>query len=254
MNSIKKYKPLVKHFRLLSVLGTAHSSRPHFVPPHSPANEDDIDEFKEFIHNSKRLLVITGAGISTESGIPDYRSEGVGLYARSSNRPVQYQDFVKKADIRQRYWARNFVGWPMFSSVLPNKTHQILSDWESEDSLHWLVTQNVDALHYKAGSKNLTELHGSAHRVECLDCKQMISRPELQDMIKGDNPMWYSQSVDMAPDGDVQLSQEQINGFNVGTSESVHVLGLELISNTFGEGEGHGFYLYRYVPVLGYWF
>lgn len=215
MNSIKKYKPLVKHFRLYSVLGTAHSSRPHFVPPHSPANEDDIDKFKEFIHNSKRLLVITGAGISTESGIPDYRSEGVGLYARSSNRPVQYQDFVKKADIRQRYWARNFVGWPMFSSVLPNKTHKILSDWEREDSLHWLVTQNVDALHYKAGSKNLTELHGSAHRVECLDCKQMISRPELQDMIKGDNPMWYSQSVDMAPDGDVQLSQEQINGFNV---------------------------------------
>lgn len=215
MNSIKRYAPLVKQFRLYSVLGTTQSSRQHFVPPHSSANETDVHKFKEFIHNSKRLLVITGAGISTESGIPDYRSEGVGLYARSSSRPVQYQDFVKKADMRQRYWARNFVGWPTFSSVLPNKTHMILSEWETIGNLHWLVTQNVDALHYKAGSKNLTELHGSAHRVECLDCKHMISRPDLQEMIKRDNPIWHSESVDMAPDGDVQLSQEQINGFNV---------------------------------------
>ena len=106
----------------------------------------------------------TGAGISTESGIPDYRSEGVGLYARSSNRPVQYQDFVKHAYIRQRYWARNYVGWPKFGYFLPNSSHKTLALWEKAGKLHWLVTQNVDALHYKAGSTKVTELHGSAHR------------------------------------------------------------------------------------------
>ena len=110
------------------------------------------------------FVFLTGAGISTESGIPDYRSEGVGLYARSSNRPVQYIDFVKHAHIRQRYWARNYVGWPKFGYFLPNSSHKTLSRWEDMGKLHWLVTQNVDALHYKAGSKKVTELHGSAHR------------------------------------------------------------------------------------------
>lgn len=107
---------------------------------------------------------ISGAGISTESGIPDYRSEGVGLYARSTNRPIQYQDFVKYADIRQRYWARNYVGWPKFGYFQPNSSHRTLALWEKMGKVYWLVTQNVDALHYKAGSQRVTELHGSAHR------------------------------------------------------------------------------------------
>lgn len=208
------------NFRLYSTLGVAQSE---FVPPNSPVKKDDITLFERFINDSKKLLVITGAGISTESGIPDYRSKGVGLYARSTNRPVQYQDFLKRADIRQRYWSRNFVGWPTFSSVLPNENHNVLSSWENKGKVHWLVTQNVDALHHKAGSKNLTELHGSAHRVECLNCDHRLSRTHLQEIIQHQNPNWHSRSVDMAPDGDVQLSEQQIKGFKV-SSIHVHVL------------------------------
>lgn len=186
-----------------------------FVPKCQPARTEDIKRLQEFVNHSRRLFVMTGAGISTESGIPDYRSEGVGLYARSTNRPVQYQDFVKYPDIRQRYWARNYVGWPKFGFFLPNKSHVALAEWEKRGKVHWLVTQNVDALHYKAGSKKVTELHGSAHRVMCLKCDHKMTRPEMQVLLDSYNTNWSAQSDEIAPDADVQLSQEQINGFKV---------------------------------------
>ena len=193
------------------------------VPPYVQVEKDDITLFERFINDSKKLLVITGAGISTESGIPDYRSEGVGSYARSTIKPVLYQDFLKRADIHQGYWARNFVDWPTFSSALPNENHRVLSSWENKGKIHWLVTQNVDGLHQNAGSKKCTELHGSAHRVECLKCHHCFSRTCLQNIIEHQNPHWHSRSVDMAPDGDVQLSEQQIKGFKV-SSIHVHVL------------------------------
>lgn len=139
--------------------------RPHpFVPASSPVDPLDAERLQAFMSSSQRLFVMTGAGISTESGIPDYRSEGVGLYARTDRRPVQHADFVRSASARQRYWARNFVGWPQFSSHQPNGAHLALREWETRGKLHWLVTQNVDALHAKAGSQRLTELHGCTHR------------------------------------------------------------------------------------------
>ncbi|XP_060552371.1 NAD-dependent protein lipoamidase sirtuin-4, mitochondrial-like [Ruditapes philippinarum] len=186
-----------------------------FVPHCEPVRNEDVRRLQEFVNHSKRLLILTGAGISTESGIPDYRSEGVGLYARSTNRPVQYQDFVKDPNIRQRYWARNYVGWPKFGFFLPNKSHVALAEWERKGKVHWLVTQNVDALHYKAGSKNVTELHGSAHRVMCLGCDHKMTRPEMQVLIESYNPNWSAQSDEIAPDADVQLTQDQIDGFKV---------------------------------------
>lgn len=189
--------------------------KPSFVPDCEPVDQGDVDLLQSFIDNNRALFVMTGAGISTESGIPDYRSEGVGLYARSTNRPVQYQDFVKSEKIRQRYWARNFVGWPRFSSFPPNISHKILSDWEKKGLVHWLVTQNVDALHFKAGSHNVTELHGSSHRVMCLSCNFKMPRTQLQNLLTELNPSWHAESVDIAPDGDVQLTQKQIEGFKV---------------------------------------
>lgn len=150
---------VVQHSRQYS-----HASTGLFVPPSPPVDPEKVKELQRFITLSKRLLVMTGAGISTESGIPDYRSEKVGLYARTDRRPIQHGDFVRSAPIRQRYWARNFVGWPRFSSHQPNPAHWALSNWERLGKLHWLVTQNVDALHTKAGSQRLTELHGSMHR------------------------------------------------------------------------------------------
>uniref|UniRef100_A0A2K5DC37 Sirtuin 4 n=1 Tax=Aotus nancymaae TaxID=37293 RepID=A0A2K5DC37_AOTNA len=141
-----------------------------FVPASPPLDPEKVKELQRFITLSKRLLVMTGAGISTESGIPDYRSENVGLYARTDRRPIQHSDFVRSARIRQRYWARSFVGWPQFSSHQPNPAHWALSTWEKLGKLYWLVTQNVDALHTKAGSRRLTELHGCMHR--CRRCRQ----------------------------------------------------------------------------------
>ena len=186
-----------------------------FVPRSRSAHENDIEILTNFIRENKRILVLTGAGISTESGIPDYRSQGVGLYARSTNRPVIYQDFVKNAHIRQRYWARNFVGWPKFSSLEPNDSHHVVKGWEDIGKVGWIVTQNVDALHHKAGSRNIVELHGSGHRVACLQCQFKMKRLELQEKIIRENPDWVAQALDIAPDGDVQLSQEQIDGFQV---------------------------------------
>uniref|UniRef100_A0A8D2BBL5 NAD-dependent protein lipoamidase sirtuin-4, mitochondrial n=1 Tax=Sciurus vulgaris TaxID=55149 RepID=A0A8D2BBL5_SCIVU len=186
-----------------------------FVPPSPPLDPEKVRELQRFITLSKKLLVMTGAGISTESGIPDYRSEKVGLYARTDRRPIQHSDFVRSAPIRQQYWARNFVGWPQFSSHQPNPAHWALSNWEKHGKLHWLVTQNVDALHTKAGSQRLTELHGCMHRVLCLNCGEQTSRWVLQERIKVLNPTWSAEAQGLAPDGDVFLSEEQVRSFQV---------------------------------------
>lgn len=135
-----------------------------YVPVCPPAHPSEVERLQDFVLCSQRLFVMTGAGISTESGIPDYRSEGVGLYARTERRPIQHAEFVRSQDARRRYWARNFVGWPQFSSHKPNTAHMALYNWEKAGKLHWLVTQNVDALHAKAGQRRLTELHGCTHR------------------------------------------------------------------------------------------
>lgn len=135
-----------------------------FVPVSTAIDARSLQRLQGFVSRARRLFVISGAGVSTESGIPDYRSEGVGLYARTDRRPMQHAEFVRSAKSRQRYWARNFVGWPLFSSKEPNAAHRALRRWEETGNLHWLVTQNVDALHAKAGHKGLTELHGCSHR------------------------------------------------------------------------------------------
>ncbi|XP_020034650.1 NAD-dependent protein lipoamidase sirtuin-4, mitochondrial [Castor canadensis] len=192
-----------------------HGSIGLFVPPSPPLDPQKVKELQRFITLSKKLLVMTGAGVSTESGIPDYRSEKVGLYARTDRRPIQHVDFVRSAPIRQRYWARNFVGWPQFSSHQPNPAHWALSNWEKLGKLYWLVTQNVDALHTKAGSQRLTELHGCMHRVLCLGCGQQTPRGLLQERFRALNPSWSAQAQGVAPDGDVFLSDEQVQSFQV---------------------------------------
>uniref|UniRef100_A0A6G1RS73 Sirtuin 4 n=1 Tax=Hypotaenidia okinawae TaxID=2861861 RepID=A0A6G1RS73_9GRUI len=152
-----------------------------FVPACLPPDPIEVEALQCFVSNAKKLFVMTGAGISTESGIPDYRSEGVGLYTRTNRRPIQHAAFIHSASVRQRYWARNFVGWPQFSSHQPNTAHLVLRDWEKLGKLHWLVTQNVDALHSKAGSQRMTELHGCMHRYLSAEGGWAI----LQSLIQG---------------------------------------------------------------------
>ncbi|KAJ8414072.1 hypothetical protein AAFF_G00066700 [Aldrovandia affinis] len=166
----------------------APASALDFIPPSGPVASQALEQLQRFVRRAKRLFVITGAGLSTESGIPDYRSEGVGLYARTERRPVQHAEFLHSARARQRYWARNYVGWPRFSSRLPNSAHLTLRSWEAVGKVHWLVTQNVDALHSKAGQQRLTELHGCAHRVVCLGCGSLVCPGDTAGPLHSDEP------------------------------------------------------------------
>jgi len=186
-----------------------------FVPPHSQTQEEDVEALQDFLSPTKHLLVLTGAGISTESGIPDYRSEGVGLYATSTKRPIQHKTFMENNKARQSYWARNFIGWPRWSNFLPNIAHRTLYEWERRGRLRHIVTQNVDGLHYKAGSRSVTELHGATAIVKCMRCSFWIHRQAFQKNLDQLNPGMVARSDDIRPDGDVELTQEEVSTFQV---------------------------------------
>lgn len=198
---------------------SASSGLLSFVPPCSTTDVQNVEQLQDFMAQTKQLFVMTGAGLSTESGIPDYRSEKVGLYARTSRRPMEHMEFIRSSKSRQRYWARNFVGWPQFSSHQPNAAHRVLQQWEQRGKLHWLVTQNVDALHSKAGQKRLTELHGCTHRVVCLGCGDISARKDLQKRFEALNPDWTALAGAVAPDGDVFVEDEQVQHFRVPSCE-----------------------------------
>ncbi|KXJ80886.1 hypothetical protein RP20_CCG022056 [Aedes albopictus] len=204
------------------LIGTraSFSSKSIFVPAHEPALESDLHRLEKFLEDKPHILVLTGAGISTESGIPDYRSEGVGLYARSNHKPIQHGDFIKYESVRKRYWARNYVGWPRFSAITPNVTHYTLARLEREQRISGIVTQNVDKLHTKAGSKSVVELHGSGYNVICVGktgkgCDYHIPRHEFQSILDQMNPHMEDKSTMMRPDGDVELPQEYVENFKI---------------------------------------
>ena len=184
-----------------------------FIPSHDPIPLDDLLKLERFILASRKLLVFTGAGISTESGIRDYRSEGVGIYSTTTHRPTNYSDFLKSESVRQRYWARNTTAWPVFSTFAPNTSHKFLATLEHRGRLHWLVTQNVDNLHHKAGSRRMTELHGTVFSVICLSCGDMVPRQELQERILRENEGWSATPLGFAPDADVFVSEEEVRRF-----------------------------------------
>ena len=186
---------------------------PECVPAHAWLTSSDVSRLEDFILSSQRLFVLTGAGVSTESGIKDYRSEGVGLYATTTQRPTNYSEFLRSASVRQRYWARNTTAWPVFSSFKPNITHKFLATLEHRGRLHWLVTQNVDSLHHKAGSRRISELHGTVASVICLACHTMMPRDELQGKIFQENPNWSAKPEGMAPDADVFVAESAVRSF-----------------------------------------
>ncbi|XP_044261497.1 NAD-dependent protein deacylase Sirt4 [Tribolium madens] len=204
MSNLSKQLPfLLKRAPLLS----------DFIPKHSPAPSTDVQSLRNFVNDHEKILVLTGAGISTESGIPDYRSEDVGLYARTNHKPIQYQEFLKSVKARQRYWARNYIGWPKFSQTQPNITHYIVQFLESVGKVGCVVTQNVDSLHFKAGSGNVIELHGTAFRVICLTCGSTFDRHKIQEKLIEGNPDLRETSQMIRPDGDVEISQEKVQNF-----------------------------------------
>ena len=150
----------------------------------------------------RRFVVLTGAGISTSSGIPDYRdSEGV----RRGRAPMMYQEFLATAQARRRYWARSMLGWPRVHIAQPNKAHLALATLQQRERISGLITQNVDTLHDQAGSHDVIELHGSLHRVLCLDCQQRSERDVIQRVMEIENPYLAGVDAVQAPDGDTLL-------------------------------------------------
>ena len=155
----------------------------------------------------KRVVALTGAGCSTESGIPDYR--GLGSKVRN---PVQYRPFLDDPLARQRYWARSMVGWPRFSAAAPNEGHRALAAMQRAGALDGLITQNVDGLHQAAGHERVIELHGSLAEVLCLQCGTIERRASVQGRLLSMNPGWTA-SAELAPDGDAELTS--VDGFVV---------------------------------------
>lgn len=160
----------------------------------------------------RRLVVLTGAGCSTESGIPDYR--GPGTRARARN-PIQHREFLTKPEVRTRYWARSLLGWPRFSSARPNAAHQALATLEREGHVLGLITQNVDRLHHAAGSQRVIELHGALARVRCLECEALEPRVEVQERLMALNPGFAERTAELRPDGDAELPVEAVRDFQV---------------------------------------
>jgi len=153
----------------------------------------------------KKLWVITGAGISTDSGIPDYRGEG-----RVARHPMTYDIFLGSFEAQQRYWARSYVGWSRIALAKPNPGHFALASAESQGALSYLITQNVDGLHQEAGSKSVIDLHGRLDRVICLGCQKIISRTEMDERLQELNPEISKDSnVEFTPDGDAEIEGTQ---------------------------------------------
>nr|WP_318528324.1 NAD-dependent protein deacetylase [Nonomuraea gerenzanensis] len=159
----------------------------------------------------RRVAVLSGAGLSTESGIPDYRGP-TGRARRAE--PMTYQRFVGSAEARQRYWARSHVGWRQIGAARPNAGHRAVAELERHGLLAGIVTQNVDGLHQAAGAQRVIELHGGLDRVACLSCRERTPRAELERRLRAANPGWEASGL-INPDGDAVLTDEQVAGFRV---------------------------------------
>ncbi|WP_394777945.1 NAD-dependent protein deacetylase [Undibacterium sp.] len=172
----------------------------------------DIKELATFLDGHSRVLVLTGAGMSTASGIPDYRDkDGV----RRGKAPIQGPDFRAKEAVRRRYWARSMLGWPTLAKTLPNAGHRAIAALQAEGKISSVLTQNVDGLHQQAGSSNVIELHGNIHQVVCLHCRAPYLRSEIQAMLEQANPALAGAAATALPDGDAQFEPEEMEEFHI---------------------------------------
>ncbi|HEX3124690.1 MAG TPA: NAD-dependent protein deacetylase [Rhodanobacteraceae bacterium] len=170
-----------------------------------PLTDTDFEcagRLRQWLRAFDRIFVLTGAGISTASGIPDYRGPD-GLWKRSA--PITYQAFIRDPAMRRRYWMRSFVGWPAVARARPNGAHEALVELESRGRMTTLVTQNVDGLHARAGQRQTIDLHGRIDQVICLDCGARVGRLEVQQRLGEANPEWTGLTASIAPDGDADF-------------------------------------------------
>ncbi len=189
------------------------------IPPAPvlPPTRDDGDVARDVralvtLLAGRRLVALTGAGCSTESGIPDYRGQGKS----PSRTPIQHDAFLRHAEVRRRYWARATVGWARFRGALPNPAHQALAAMEAGGALAGVITQNVDRLHAAAGSRRVVELHGALEDVRCLTCGTLEARMDVHERLLDENPGWLERvSGEVRPDGDADLPDEQVEDLRV---------------------------------------
>ncbi|MDO1527262.1 NAD-dependent protein deacetylase [Fulvimonas sp. R45] len=180
--------------------------------PDAPSPARHESDLAAFVAAHPRLFVLTGAGCSTDSGIPDYR-DADGGWKRAQ--PVTFQAFMGEERTRRRYWARSLVGWRRFGRAEPNGTHHALARLEARGRLSLLVTQNVDGLHQRAGSRAVVDLHGRLDQVRCMGCELRLPRVDFQLELIGRNPGWATLEAGDAPDGDADLEGLDFDRFDV---------------------------------------
>ena len=191
---------------------------PEMRPPGGPSpREATVGALLEFLHQRDQVMVLTGAGLSTSSGIPAYRDND-GQWQRRN--PILFHEFMASEVMRRRYWARSYFGWPQITQARPNAGHRALARLEEHGVLSGLVTQNVDGLHARAGSNALIELHGSLAKVSCMDCGARFDRDEIQEDLSALNPDWSPKVLGFNPDGDAELDDKAYPGFRIADCSS----------------------------------
>lgn len=165
-----------------------------------------------FMREHPRLIVLTGAGCSTDSGIPEYRDDDGNWKHRA---PMQFAEFVNDEDMRRQYWAQSFAGWQRISNAKPNPAHRAIAEMERCGHVSCVITQNVDNLHKAAGSQNVIDLHGVLQRIRCLDCDATDCRMKYQGRLQDHNPNWSASIRAIAPDGDARISVGDFRAFDV---------------------------------------
>ncbi|QOC24298.1 NAD-dependent protein deacetylase [Wenzhouxiangella sp. AB-CW3] len=176
-----------------------------------------VSALGDFLVSHRRVLVLTGAGCSTGSGIPAYR-DGAGRWLQ--RRPILYPEFMASAATRRRYWARSYFGWPAMSKARPNAGHLALSRLARAGRVGRVITQNVDGLHHQAGQRSVIDLHGRLDRVRCLDCGEIEARDALQLRLSRLNEDWHGRVLGFNADGDAELDARDWPGFEVAPCES----------------------------------
>lgn len=170
-----------------------------------------VDELAELLREHP-CVVLSGAGCSTESGIPDYRGPDGSLKGRQ---PMRFQEFMSAPEKRIRYWARSMIGWPRFSSSRPNAAHHALAVLERAGFVRGIITQNVDGLHQAAGSRAVVDLHGRLDEVVCMECGDVTARDDVQDRLELLNPHFEASASRYIADGDAELAPGAEEGFRV---------------------------------------
>nr|WP_307827747.1 NAD-dependent protein deacetylase [Planomonospora sp. ID82291] len=195
-----------------SVLDGAPGGAPCGAPGRSGADSGRRLRLLADLVSDGEAVVLSGAGLSTESGIPDYRGE-TGRRRRAE--PMTYQAFTGSAAARRRYWARSHLGWRHIARAAPNAGHRAVAELQRRGLVAGIITQNVDGLHQAAGARDVIELHGGLDRVRCLSCGERTPRDLLDRRLHAANPDWDARAEAVNPDGDAVLADDRIDSFRV---------------------------------------